>query len=293
MSDQQGPSTGTAPPRPPQGTWVLGRIRGIDFTMQLTWLPVAVLLAAGFSSLIGRQFPFLGSWRYVAAFAFVTAFTVSILMHELAHALVAQRFEIQVPRSTWASSQPVPHRGRAEDALRGVRDLDRRATGLAGRRRALAGGRPAARSRGPRGGPLRARGGEPDRRRRPTCCPGCRWTAAGCCARRSGRLTGNPHTGTVAAPGRVAASHCRVLAAPLLSKSVRTAPRRSSTSSSRSRQLFLWAGSTRALVQARVRRRLPSVQVRTWPGRAIAVHACTPVSEAVRMAPSSRPAPLS
>jgi len=47
---------------------------------------------------------------------------------------------------------------------------------------------------------------------------------------------------------------------------------------------FLWSGSTASLMQARLRRKLPALQVRTMARRAIAVHSGTPVSEAVRMA---------
>ena len=47
---------------------------------------------------------------------------------------------------------------------------------------------------------------------------------------------------------------------------------------------FLWMGSTASLMQARLRRKLPALQVRTLARRAIAVHASTPVSEAVRLA---------
>ena len=142
MPEPRDPRAPPSPPvPPPPGTWVLGRIRGIRLTMQVTWLPVAMLLAIGFSALIGRQFPFLGSWRYMAAFAFVVAFTLSILVHELAHALVAQRFDIG------ARDQPRLLRGRytsrgSEVSVRGVRRLGGRPARLAGGRRSgLAGTR--------------------------------------------------------------------------------------------------------------------------------------------------------
>jgi CBS domain-containing protein len=41
-------------------------------------------------------------------------------------------------------------------------------------------------------------------------------------------------------------------------------------------------------MQARLRRKLPALQVRTMARRAVAVHASTPVSEAVRMATEQR-----
>ena len=96
MPEPRDPQNPAQPAGPPPGTWVLGRIRGIKLTMRFTWLPVAMLLAIGFAAIIGRQFPDLGGWRYLAAFAFVVAFTLSILVHELAHALMAMRFDIPV-----------------------------------------------------------------------------------------------------------------------------------------------------------------------------------------------------
>ena len=96
MSEPRDPQSPAQPAGPTPGTWVIGRVKGIKLTMRFTWLPVAVLLAFGFASIIGAQFPELGSWRYVAAFAFVVTFTLSILLHELAHALVAMRFGIPV-----------------------------------------------------------------------------------------------------------------------------------------------------------------------------------------------------
>ena len=96
MPEPRDPQNPAQPAGPPPGTWVLGRVRGIRLTMRFTWLPVAMLLAIGFAAIIGQQFPDLGGWRYLAAFAFVVAFTLSILVHELAHALMALRFGIPV-----------------------------------------------------------------------------------------------------------------------------------------------------------------------------------------------------
>jgi Zn-dependent protease len=264
---------------------VLGRIRGIDLTMQVTWLPVAVLLAVGFSSLIGRQFPFLGSWRYMAAFAFVVAFTLSILVHELAHALVAQRFKIPVheinlgffaagthiegerktPFEEFAISVvgPLASLGVGGLALAGTRGIGDGVADVALFELAVANLIVGVTN----------------------LLPGLPLDGGWVLRALVWKLTGNPHTGTIAAgwAGRILAL-C-VLAAPLVLESVwdRT-PSIFDFVIAFAISWFLWAGSTRALIQAKVRRRLPALQVRSLARRAIAVHASTPVSEAVRMA---------
>jgi CBS domain-containing protein len=99
------------------------------------------------------------------------------------------------------------------------------------------------------------------------------------------KFTGNPHTWTIAAAwaGRVLA--LVVLAAPLLVEAwFDWTPSVFDYVIAFAVAWFLWAGSTRALVQGKVRRKLPGLQVRTLARRAIAVHASTPVSEAIRLA---------
>ena len=108
------------------------------------------------------------------------------------------------------------------------------------------------------------------RRRQPagrassTWSPACRSTAAGCSSRRSGRLTGNVHRGTIVAGwgGRVTA--VAVLLWPV-------APGRSCTGVEPTIldfvlafviAAFLWSGATAAMASARLRSRLPHLVAR-------------------------------
>ncbi|HEY3002475.1 MAG TPA: site-2 protease family protein [Kribbellaceae bacterium] len=285
QSPQQPPPPSSRPPRPQPGSWLLGRVAGIDITMRVTWLPLAVLLAVGFSTLIGRQFPFLGGWRYAAAFAFVAAFTLSILVHELAHALVARRFDLPVheinlglfaagthieaerktPFEEFAISVVGPLASLAVGGLAyaGTRALGDNVAGVALYELAAANLLVGVTN----------------------LLPGLPLDGGWVLRAVIWKLTGNPHTGTIGAAwsGRVLA--LLVLASPILMDAViHRTPSVFDLVIAFAIGWFLWAGSTQALIQARVRRRLPALRIRELARRAIAVHASTPVSEAVRLA---------
>lgn len=289
MSESREPS----PPQPqpsqpsatPPGTWVLGRVQGIRLTMRVTWLPIALLLAVGFSSIIGQQFPYLGSWRYVAAFAFVVAFTVSILIHELAHALVALRFKIPVTeinlgffaagthiegeRKTPFEEFAISVVGPAASllvgglSLLGARSMDEGVAEVALYELAIANLIVGITN----------------------LLPGLPLDGGWVLRAIVWKATGNMHTGTVVAgwAGRVLA--VSVLALPLLAAVVfdRT-PGIFDFVIAGAVAFFLWMGSSQSLLQARLRRRLPTLQVRTLARRAVAVHSGTPISEAIRLA---------
>jgi Zn-dependent protease/CBS domain-containing protein len=253
--------------------------------MRFTWLPVAMLLAIGFAAIIGEQFPDLGNWRYVAAFAFVIAFTVSILVHELAHALMAMRFGIGVSEINLGFFAAGTH-------IEGERKtpLEEFAVSVIGPIASLAVG--ALAWLGSRGfdegvgyvalwelGIANLIVGVTN------LLPGLPLDGGWVLRAVVWKLTGNMHTGTIVAAwaGRLLA--IAVLAAPVVLEEVWG---RQSTMIDYVIALavgfFLWMGSTSSLMQARLRRKLPTLQVRTLARRAIAVHAGTPISEAVRLA---------
>ncbi len=268
QSPQQQPPPPSRPPRPQPGSWVLGRVAGIDITMRVTWLPLAVLLAVGFSTLIGRQFPFLGVWRYAAAFAFVAAFTLSILV-QINLGLFAAGTHIEGERKTpfeeFAISVVGPLASLAVGGLAyaGTRALGDNVAGVALYELAAANLLVGLTN----------------------LLPGLPLDGGWVLRAVIWKLTGNPHTGTIGAAwsGRVLA--LLVLASPILMDAVidRT-PSVFDLVIAFAIGWFLWAGSTQALIQARVRRRLPALRIRELARRAIAVHASTPVSEAVRLA---------
>jgi Zn-dependent protease/CBS domain-containing protein len=285
MSEPRDPRPPSRPAGLPPGTWVIGRVKGIQLTMRVTWLPVAVLLAFSFSAVIGQQFPYLGSWRYVASFAFVVAFTLSILIHELAHALVALRFKIPVTEINLGFFAAGTH-------IEGERKtpFEEFAISVVGPVASLivgAGTFFAARAMGQGVAEVALFelavanlivGAT-------NLLPGLPLDGGWVLRAAVWKLSGNMHTGTIAAAwaGRVLA--IAVLAAPMfLEQVLNRPPGVLDFVIALAVGFFLWMGSTSSLMQARLRRKLPALQVRTLARRAVAVQASTPVSEAIRLA---------
>lgn len=285
MSEPRDPQSPAQPAGPTPGTWVLGRVKGIKLTMRFTWLPVAMLLALGFSTIIGTQFPELGSWRYVAAFAFVVAFTASILIHELAHALVALRFGIQVSEINLGFFAAGTH-------IEGERKspFEEFAVSVVGPLASLlVGGLAYLGSRAADEGVGYVALFELAVANLivgiTNLLPGLPLDGGWVLRALVWKLTGNMHTGTIAAAwaGRLIA--IAVLAAPvILERAFDRQPTVIDFIIALAISFFLYMGSTASLMQARLRRKLPALQVRTLARRAIAVHASTPISEAVRLA---------
>jgi Zn-dependent protease/CBS domain-containing protein len=281
--DPQNPAQPAGPP--PPGTWVLGRIRGIRLTMRFTWLPVAMLLAIGFATIIGQQFPTLGGWRYVAAFAFVVAFTLSILVHELAHALMAMRFGIPVSEINLGFFAAGTH-------IEGERKspLEEFAVSVVGPLASLiVGGLAYFGSRlfdeGVGYVALWELGIANLIVGITNLLPGLPLDGGWVLRAAVWKFTGNMHTGTIVAAwaGRLLA--IGVLVAPVFVAEVfNRDPTFLDYIIAALVGWFLWMGSTQSLMQARLRNKLPALQVRTLARRAIAVHSGTPISEAVRLA---------
>jgi Zn-dependent protease len=90
--------TGTGPgaSRPP-GTVRIGQVAGVDILVRASWLLIAVLIAV----LIGPQFedPVSGlseGWGWAAGLVFAVLLYLSVLLHELSHALAAKAFKLPV-----------------------------------------------------------------------------------------------------------------------------------------------------------------------------------------------------
>ncbi|MFI5707204.1 M50 family metallopeptidase [Kribbella sp. NPDC051620] len=285
MSESRDPQSPAQPAGPTPGTWVIGRVRGIKLTMRFTWLPVAMLLALGFAGVIGAQFPELGSWRYVASFAFVVAFTASILIHELAHALVALRFGISVTEINLGFFAAGTH-------IEGERKspFEEFAVSVVGPLASLlVGGLAYLGSRAVDEGVGYVALFELAIANLivgvTNLLPGLPLDGGWVLRALVWKLTGNMHKGTIAAAwaGRLIA--IAVLAAPVILERVfDRQPTLVDFIIALAVGFFLWMGSTASLMQARLRSKLPSLQVRTLARRAIAVHAGTPISEAVRLA---------
>jgi Zn-dependent protease len=88
------------PPRAPAtvqpGTLRLGQIAGIEITVRASWLVIAALIAILLQPRIDIVAPGLGALSYVAGLAFAVLLYLSVLLHELSHALSAKAYGLPV-----------------------------------------------------------------------------------------------------------------------------------------------------------------------------------------------------
>ena len=78
------------------GTLRIGSIGGVDVLVRTSWLLVAALVAYVVAPRIEAVAPGLGALNYVAGLSFAVLLTLSLLLHEVSHALVAKRYGIPV-----------------------------------------------------------------------------------------------------------------------------------------------------------------------------------------------------
>jgi Zn-dependent protease/CBS domain-containing protein len=78
------------------GAVQIARIAGVPVYVNLSWVVVALVIAFVSMDWIDEQVPGLGRWLFVAAFGFAVLLYASILVHEIAHVLVARRFGLPV-----------------------------------------------------------------------------------------------------------------------------------------------------------------------------------------------------
>ena len=277
-----GPATRAV--RPP-GTWRIGTIAGVDVLVRSSWLIVAALIAVLLAPRIEQVQPGLGALRYVAGLAFAVLLYLSVLLHEVSHAVVAQRFGLGV-------------RSISLHFLGGATEIEREAS------------RPGQEFLVAVVGPITSLVvGGVALALLPVTPPGLLQVAVeglaganlvvgvlnlvpglpldGGRVLRAGvwRLTGDQHRGTIAAAwgGRVAA--VLVLLWPLASRVLLgTRPDVLDYVMVVVVASFLWTGATASMVSARLRRRLPALQARPLARRAVLVPGDLPLSEAVRRA---------
>ncbi|MFT3871850.1 MAG: site-2 protease family protein [Nocardioides sp.] len=78
-------------PRPP-GAIRLGRLAGADIYVTSSWFLIAALLTVVMAAPIEAAQPGLGAWKYVGGFAFAVLLYLSVLLHEVSHAVMARRY---------------------------------------------------------------------------------------------------------------------------------------------------------------------------------------------------------
>ncbi len=78
-------------PRPP-GTIRIGQIPNVDVLITPSWFLIAGLIAVVMAPRVEEAEPGLGAWKYVAGLMFAIVLYLSVLIHEAAHAIRAQRY---------------------------------------------------------------------------------------------------------------------------------------------------------------------------------------------------------
>ena len=120
MSEDERPGGGTeraARPTHPPGTLRIGSILGVDVLVRSSWLLVALVIAVVLAPRIEQEQPGLGNLKYVAGVAFAVLLYLSVLLHEISHAVMAQHYGLGVrsislnflggrPRSTPRPARP-------------------------------------------------------------------------------------------------------------------------------------------------------------------------------------------
>jgi Zn-dependent protease/CBS domain-containing protein len=84
------------PPSRPPGSYRIGSIGGVDVYVRASWLLIAALIAVLLAPEVEEIEPGLGAWKYVAGLAFAVLLYLSVLLHEMSHALMAKHFGLPV-----------------------------------------------------------------------------------------------------------------------------------------------------------------------------------------------------
>ncbi|GAB3995013.1 hypothetical protein GCM10028771_22740 [Nocardioides marmoraquaticus] len=263
----------------------IGRVAGVDVLVTSSWLLVAGLIAVVLAPRIEVVQPGLGGLRYVAGVVFAVLLYLSVLLHEISHALVAQRFGLGVRSITL-------------HFLGGATEIDRESESakqefwisVVGPLTSLAvgGAALALAPLSPEGLPRLAVEGLAVANLLVgvlNLVPGLPLDGGRVLRAVVWQVGGDQHRGTVAAAwgGRVVA--VLVLLWPVvleLGYGVRADVLTYVVVLVLA--AFLWAGATQQLAQARIRRRLPALDARRLARRALAVPDDLSVAEAVRRA---------
>lgn len=279
-----GSSLGGPAQRHDPGTLRVGSIGGIDVLVRSSWLLVAALIAYLMAPQVEAVAPGLGGLKYVAGVAFAVLLTLSLLLHEVSHALVAKRFGIGVRSITLhfiggvTAIDGEPENPRQELAISAIGPL----TSLV-----LGGAAYALLQVTPEGllafvvaglaganifvGVL-------------NLIPGMPLDGGRVLRAAVWKLTGNPNRATAVAgwAGRVVAA--AVLVSPVLLGLAGYTIDATDFILAVIFGWFLWSAATAAIASAKIRSRLPALRARALARRTVAVAEEVPLAEAVRLA---------
>jgi Zn-dependent protease/CBS domain-containing protein len=83
-------------PARPAGSYRIGSVGGVDVYVRASWLVIAAVIAVLLAPQVEEVEPGLGALKYVAGVAFAVLLYLSVLLHEMSHALMARRFGLPV-----------------------------------------------------------------------------------------------------------------------------------------------------------------------------------------------------
>lgn len=272
----------------PPGSFRLGSIGGVDVFVRASWLLIAALIAYLLAPVIEQVQPGLGALKYVAGVAFAVLLYLSVLLHEMSHALMARHFDLPVRSITlqflggMTEIEGEPRTAGQEFKVAVVGPLTSIGVGLAALALLLL---------EPDGLVELAIGGLAFSNLVVgvlNLVPGLPLDGGRVLRAAVWRATGNMHRGTIVAAwgGRVAA--VAVLLWPFFADYVL-----GWTFDITNYVLalviaaFLWTGAGASLLSAHVRRRLPSLKARPLARRAVSVTEDTSVAVAVQQAQSA------
>lgn len=268
----------------------IGQVAGIDILVRASWLLVAVLIAVLLGPRIAQVAPGLGGLTYVAGLVFAVLLYLSVLLHELSHALAAKAFKLPVRSVTLHFLGGVteihgePETPGREFVISVVGPLASLAVGGAALAGALV---------------------TPEETLIWLTLTGLGWANVFVGALNlvpglpldGGRIlralvwsvTRRPHLATAVSgwSGRVVA--VLAVSAPLLLQEFgQFQPRIIDFVLAAVVGLFLWQGATQALLAAKIRSKLPAVRARLLARRAVTVPPDLPLSEGIRRANRER-----
>jgi Zn-dependent protease/CBS domain-containing protein len=266
------------------GTLRIGSLGGVDVFVRWSWLLVAALIAYLLAPGIEQVQPGLGPYTYVAGVAIAVLLTLSLLLHELSHALMAKHFGIGVRSITLhfiggvtaIDGEPAtPSQELAISAVGPVTSLGVGGLALALHQLlppglleygvgALAGANLVI-------GVL-------------NLVPGMPLDGGRVLRAAVWKVTGNPHRGTAAAGWAGRGVALLVLVWPLVARALGLGVHPSDYVLAVVFAWFLWTAASSAISSAQVRSRLPALHARTLARRVVAVPADLPLTEALRMA---------
>jgi Zn-dependent protease len=258
--------------------------------VRASWLLIAVLIAVLLGPRIAQEAPALGGLAYLAGLVFAVLLYLSVLLHELSHALAAKAYKLPVRSVTLHFLGGVteidgePETPAREFVVSVVGPLTSLAVGAGALGAALL---------TPDGTLVRLMldglAGANIIVGLLNLVPGLPLDGGRILRALVWWVTGRPHLATTVSgwSGRVVA--VLAVASPLLLEQLGViSPRTIDFILAAVIGLFLWQGATQALLSAKVRSRLPALRARALARRAIAVPADLPLAEGLRRAQDAR-----